>query len=399
MNRIIRKALGPVVVVAALGAAGAGVFLLTPRGKAQTDGPARARRIPVVTTAARKMTFEARLALSGNVEAETYALVSARIPGTLEEIYADEGDRVEADKTQLFRTDSLKLTQAVEVARQQLAVAASSVRERQAGLEELKADHDQDGLDLKRYRQLHERGVATDHELEVQQSRHKQSAARVKHAQALLDLARAQLEQAGSSLSMAQKDLADSRVVAPINGRVCQRFREPGEMAAAGTPVLKIEDRSVLEISAFLPEDYYPRVEIGKTPMRVRVADRDLGEHPVTYKSPTIRTTLRTFEVKCRIADAPEAVVPGALAEVVLVLDRRDALGVPAAAVEIRGGGPVVFVLDGQGARKVPIQSGLETDGWLEVREGELSAGAAVVTMGQNFLEDGAAVRRVEEAE
>ena len=73
-------------------------------------------------------------------------------------------------------------------------------------------------------------------------------------------------------------------------------------MAAAGTPVLRIEDLSVLEVSVFLPEEAYTSVQPGKTKMRIRVGNVDLGERPVSYKSPTVHHKLRTFEVKGLVA-------------------------------------------------------------------------------------------------
>ena len=83
-------------------------------------------------------------------------------------------------------------------------------------------------------------------------------------AQALIDLANAQLEQARLALTIAEKDLADSLVFAPINGWISERFCEPGEMAAPGTPVLRIEDLSVLEVSVFLQSLGTGMPEIGQ---------------------------------------------------------------------------------------------------------------------------------------
>jgi len=94
----------------------------------------------------------------------------------------------------------------------------------------------------------------------------------VRHAEALLALDKTRLEQVRLQLLMAEKDLADSLVIAPISGKVSQRFMEPGEMAAPGSPVLKIEDLTVLEVSVFLPEEHYARVEPDQTQMRISVS-------------------------------------------------------------------------------------------------------------------------------
>jgi len=388
-----------IVVAAAAVLIGACIAIRASRSGDAPAARAEARRVPVVASAVRQMTFEDVLSVVGSIQAKDYALVSARMPGTLDAIMVDEGDRVQAGKTDLFRTDSLKLTKAVEVARQQLAVAESSLREQQASLEEIQAQHDLDKTNLQRYRELFERGAGTAYELDVQQSRFKQSAARVKHGRAMIDLRQAQCQQARFSVAMAAKDLADSVVEAPISGRVSERLREPGEMAAAGTPVLRIEDLSVVEVSAFLPEEAYARVQPGKTVVRVRVGEVDLGEQTVSYRSPTIRADLRTFEVKCVVKAPPAGVVPGRLAEMDVILARRQALGVPTESVKIRAGRTVVFVTDGERARMVALKTALATQGWVEVVEGDLSAGDAVVRVGQELLDDGTAVRVVKEGQ
>jgi len=174
-------------------------------------------------------------------------------------------------------------------------------------------------------------------------------------------------------------------------------MKEPGEMAAAGTPVVKIEDLSVLEVSVYAPEEFYSQVEPGKTQMRIRVGNTDLGSRPVSYKSPTVHTKLRTFEVKGIIENPPQGVVPGCLAEIAIVLDSRSGVGVPTAAIQQRSNRAVVFAVDGDRVQMVPVEAGREMEGWTEIQSGPLPAGAAVVTLGQTLIEDGTAVSLVKE--
>ena len=354
------------------------------------------KRVPVVLTSARQMTFEDRIVVSGSVDAKRYALVSARIPGTLDDIYVEEGDLVEAGQTELFQTDSLKLTKAVAIARHDLTVAECAVEEKQALLEKILAAQAQSQNDVTRYRELVRRDAIAAQVLEQQEAQCKQCDADVKHTQALIDLAGAQLEQARLALTIAEKDLADSKVLAPISGRVSQRLREPGEMAGAGTPVLRIEDLSLLEVSVFLPEEYYAAVTPGETMMRVRVGDLELGDRPVSYKSPTVHSKLRTFEVEGLIESPPEGVVPGCLAEVTIVADRRGGVGVPAGAVQTRSNQSVLFTVEGEQAQMVPVTTGRDMEGWIEILDG-VAAGTPVVSMGQTLIEQGTPVSIVEE--
>lgn len=402
MNRVGRIVTGAVVVVGICTLA-AGAFLVSKSGHAKEKVPASEHsasprpRIPVVVTPAKEMTFESRVVVSGNVEAKHFALVSARIPGPLDAVFVDEGDVVEAGKTQLFQTDSVKLSKAVALAGQQLTVAECSVREKQASLEQSIAQNDQAAKDLERYRELARQNAVSAQMYEQQSTQARQAEAMVTHKRALVSLAEAELEQARLSLKMAEKDLADSLVAAPINGRVSERMKEPGEMAAPGTPIVKIEDLSVLEVSVFIPEEFYGRVQPGETRMRIRVGGTDLGTYRVTHKSPTVYSKLRTFEVKGIIEKPPEEVVPGCLAEVAIVLDGRPGAGVPTGAIQQRGGRKVVFAVEGDLARMIPVETGREMEGWTEVTADNLPAGTEVVTLGQTLIEDGTAVSLVKE--
>ena len=399
--KMLTKCVIAVAVTVVLAGTGVGVYSVwqtedVTAENGVSDGAGK--RIPVVLTPAKTMTFEDRIVVAGSIEAKQFALVSARIPGTLDAVYVDEGDSVEAGKTKLFQTDSLKLIKAVAMAEQGLSVAECSVKEKEARLEQVLADKEQAEVDMKRYQELGQHNAVPKQLVEHQESKFKQALAMIKHAEALLALEKNKLEQDRLSLMMTEKDLADSLVLSPISGRVSKRSKEPGEMAAAGTPVLRIEDLSVVEIEAFLPEQYYARVVVGQTKIRVRVAGMDLGTRPVTYKSPTVNPKLRTFEVEGVIESPPAGLVPGCLAEITIVMDSRLGVGVPTAAVQQRGGRSVVFAVDGEQARMIQIKTGREMDGWTEIVKGELPAGAPVVTMGQHLVEDGTPVSLTQEA-
>ncbi len=353
----------------------------------------------VVLAKARTMTFLRGLVVQGNVAAKRFAMVSPRVGGVLDKIFVDEGDSVEAGKTRLFQTDPVKLTKTVEVRRHEVVVAENSLREKQASVQRYQADLDNAIYHRDRRRSLWAKDAAGRGELEDAEADYKRSEALLKYAKALVGLAEAQLNQARSALAIAQKDLDDSLVVAPISGRVAKRLQEPGEMGAAGNPVLRIEDPSLVEVSVYLPARVYGEVAVGKTTMHVTVGGADLGERTISYKSPTIDAQLRTFEARCLVQDPPPAVAPGAMAHVRVILERRKGLGVPRDAIQRRKGQDVLFVASGETTRMVPVKLGLETDGMREVIADELAEGAPVVAVGGYFLDPGARIKTVAEGE
>ena len=392
----LKRAIRPIVLLLILVAAVTGGSLLydrRDRADGQTAASNPSRQISVVLAKARTMEFRRELVVQGNVQSKRFAMVSPRVSGVLDAIYVDEGDEVEVGKTRLFQTDSVKLGEAVEVNRHGVTVAESSLRVKQASQERTEAEYDKAEFDWRRYQDLHERNVVADTEVQEVKSAYKQAGAMLKHARALVALSEAELQQSRSSLAIAQKDLEDSLVKAPVSGRVTKRYREPGEMGDSGQAVLRIEDPSLVEMSASLPAEVYGLITPKKTTMHVSVNGVDVGQHVVSYKSPTIDPKLRTFEVQCLMRDPPSAVAPGAMADIRIVLERRQGLGVARDAIQERGGESVVFVVDDQVARMVPVQVGLETEGFVEIASGGLKQGADVVVMGGFFLKPGSPVQ------
>ncbi len=367
---------------------------------AQADSSREAvKKTPVAVTPAKTVSFEEVVETSGNIESKNYALVSARIPGTIDEIYVREGDQVVKGKTRLFQTDKVKVTQAAEIANDNVAVAEAGLKARKATVERVQADFDKARTDYERYKRLFQNDEAvTQNAFESQESRFKQLKAALEEARAAEDLARSQLEQAQSNLIIASKDLADSLVVAPINGYISIRYKEPGEMAGSGTSVVRIDDTSILDISAYLPAVYYARVSTGETRMSVTIDGIDAGELPVSYKSPTIDNKLRNFEIKAVLANPPQGVTSGAMAKIRVVMERRNAIGVPRQSIIRKAEGNIIFLAEQDKAKMVKIEKGLETDGWAEIKSGIIKEGQSVISMGQDRIKDGESISITTEA-
>lgn len=384
---------------AAVAVAVIALLRLTPAARtAQSVTPGTPQRAatPVVVAAVQQRTFEQTLRTQGAVEAKRFALVSARVPGTLDAVLVDEGDPVRTGQA-LFGVDRLKLEKALEISRRDLAVAACGLREKQANLERVQADFGKARIDFERYGRLFEKKAVPADAVEAQESRYKQATASLSHARALVDLGQEQLHQAQAALEIAEKDLADAQGASPMDGVVSDRLHEPGETVGAGVPIVRIVDPNELEVSAFLPAAVYRQVTVGQTPVRVDVDGSRVGEMPVTYKGPTIHPKLRTFEVKGLLQDPPKDVVPGAMAHVEVLLASRQGLGVPAGSVQERVDGSVVFVVRDGTARQVVVTTGIESGGWIEILQGQVQEGDAVVTLGQDGLRQGAAVQVQEE--
>lgn len=332
--------------------------------------------------------FERRLSVQGTLESKVFAHVAARTDGNLDTLWVDRGDAVVAGETPLFQIDPISRQNALTIAQQNLAVAQASLKVAKASSDKIKAEARKAQLDFERYERLHQEGNISPSEFESADVARAQAEAGIAVAKAQVDLAERQVKQAEANLAIAEKNLADAKVVAPISGQVSARLAEPGEQMFVGKVVLRIDDTSQVEAAAFLPAQYYGEVEPGQTKFRLQIGNQDAGMHTVTYRSPTINPTLRTFEIKGRVADAGESAVPGSMADLTIVFESRQGLGVPSASVLIRNGKPTLFVAQEGKAVLREVQTGLQNDGWTEILSG-LAAGEPVVTEGQTQLRDG----------
>lgn len=82
------------------------------------------------------------------------------------------------------------------------------------------------------------------------------------------DAARADLRRTQSMLEEARANRKDLNVIAPFDGTVVTRSAEPGEVVAAGTPVVTVVDLQRIYLRGFVPEGDIGRIKLG-SPARI----------------------------------------------------------------------------------------------------------------------------------
>lgn len=364
----------------------------TPSNQVAAQQTTTEKRYPVAVAAVKERSFEERITVQGTLLAKNYAMVAPRVDGVLTDMFVEDGQYVEADKTALFQIDKEVLTQAYEIAQQDMAVAECARADGAAQVTAAQAQYDKMKLDYERFKRLMEEKAITQDAMEQVEAGYKVAEAQLKRAKTAVKLYEEQQKKAVAAAGIAKRRLDDSLIFSPINGFISYRGKKVGEFAGAGVPIIRVSDTSVLEVSAFLPGEYYPRLKTGESKLRVTVSGMDVGMLPITYKSPEIQDQLRTFEVKCVVEAPPEGVVPGAMAQVEAVLETRAGVGVPQEVIQTRENKTIVFILEDDTAKAVEIRSGLTTDGWTEVMDGAVAAGTKVIVKGYNLVNDGTPV-------
>ena len=120
----------------------------------------------------------------------------------------------------------------------------------------------------------------------------------------------------------------------------------------------------------------------------------------VARVAPAFEESSRRARVEIEVANPEGTLAPGRFVRAVVQLARVEAEAiVPERALVRRGDGDVVFLYDAARgtARMVPVEVGLRAGGRVEILGEGLSG--AVITLGQQRLNDGSAVRPVDDTD
>lgn len=340
--------------------------LLTGCGKQPAaPEPERAVRTQLVSAGSASAAHE----YAAEVKARVESRLSFRVPGKLLTRTVDLGDTVKPGQV-LARIDAQDL---------KLAEAAAS-----AAVAAARTNRDQAGADYKRFVDLQRQGFISAAELERRDSA-------FKAAQAQLEQAKAQADVQGNQAAYAQLTADGAGVVTGVEA-------EPGQVLAAGMPVLRVALDGPRDIVFSVPEDQLARVQAaasqpgalkvrlwgGSATFPLKLREVAAAADPVT----------RTFLIK---ADAGKLDVRlGQSATVVLDLPQQaGVIKLPLSAVLQQGGKTSVWLLDGASmtVKAQPIQVG-GADGNEVVVTGGLKPGQEVVVAGVHVLNPGQKVKR-----
>ncbi|MCY4755491.1 efflux RND transporter periplasmic adaptor subunit [Pelomonas aquatica] len=327
--------------------------------------PERAVRTQLVTAGTASASHEYAAEVKPRIESR----LSFRVGGKLLSRAVNLGDAVKAGQL-LARIDGQDL---------RLAEAAAS-----AAVAAARTNRDQAGQDYKRFVDLQRQGFISTAELERRDSA-------FKAAQAQLEQAKAQADVQGNQAGYAQLLADGAGVVTGIDA-------EPGQVLAAGTPVVRVALDGPRDIVFAVPEDQIARVRAAAgrpAALKVRLWGSDKTA-PLTLREVAAAAdpATRTFLIKADAGRLDVRLGQSATA----VLDLPQVAGIiklPLAAVMQQAGKTSVWVLDGASmtVRPVAVQVG-GAEGNEVVIAGGLNPGQEVVVAGAHVLNPGQKVKR-----
>lgn len=276
-----------------------------------------------------------------SVEAKQATLISARIMAGITQILVRSGDTVTQGQL-LLNLEKTDLQARAKQAHQQVKAFEARVKEAQ--------------LELARAEQLAQQKLI--------------AAAALDQARANHDAITAQLASARQALEEAQTAVGFTEIRSPINGRVVDRFAEPGDTAVPGGKLLSIYDPLSLRIEAQVREQLALALQVGQ-PLQVEIPA--LGKQlaaEVEEIVPAANPGSRSFLVKARIAFNQD-LLPGMYARLNIPAGERQQLLIPRDRVASIGQLDVVWVLEAGTLQRRFVRTGQTTaDGQIEIIAG-----------------------------
>ena len=356
-----------------------------------------AKATKVVVEKLAPYTFRKQIHVQGTIKPLNKAFISARMGGIIDSLNVKEGDYVKKGDL-LFQTDKTNLENGV-LAAQKLVETSSTVENyAKADIPVAKANKGKIELDYNRDKGLFKNGAISRSDFEGTEVSYKSAIANVEKAEALTKAVDTLTQQLATSLKIAEKNLADSKVYAPYDGYIVSKKMSAGEFAMPGMPVLEIENTKELEIVCRLSAVYYEALS-NSTVLNIEYAGKPLAKVPITYKAPNIDPLTRTFEIKA-VVPAESGIVSGLLCDVNIVLEQHQGLGISNKAVIARKNGEsVVFLSVGGQAVEQSVKVGLSSEGKIEIIDNSALKDRNIITKGNFYLNNGAPIVEVTEGD
>jgi RND family efflux transporter MFP subunit len=365
----------------------AAVWMWSSRSKSEADGDqAESGAAGADTAVSAEVTRVTRrdlgstLAISGAFKPFQDVDIHAKVAGYIRAIYVDVGTHVKTGQT-LAVLEVPELAAQLSGTEAAVQTAAEQIRRAQGDLSRAQSSEAAVHSAYTRLKQAadSQAGLVAQQEVDDSQAKDLAGAAQVQSAEAELSAAKHQMESAQAN----QKEYAAlssyTRITAPFDGVITNRYEDTGALVAAGTsnstqstPVVRLAQISVLRLVLPIPESIAAQIHLGE-PIKVRVQalNQDfVGK--VSRFADALNEQTRTMETEVDFQNKDGKLLPGMFVSAEVLHDaKKNALTVPVEAARQHGDSGTVLVVNAQNTlEEKHVKLGQSDGTWLEVLSG-----------------------------
>ena len=314
----------------------------------------------VVTKPIEKIKKESTIDLTGSVEALHEAVISAKTGGRVSKVNVENGSAVSTGN-QLVLLESQEFTNALDVNR--------------ATLEKAKANLEIIQSNYTRMQTLFKEAAVSKKDFE--------------EVETGLKVAEAEVNAASAAVANAQENLNNTTVSSPISGLVANRSVTMGQVVAAGTQLMAVEDISGVYVVVNIEQSDLAKIKLGQQAKVAVDTYRDRSfTGTVEIINPSANKSARVFSTKIKVNNRDHLLKPGMFAKVSIKTgESKEVPVVPQEALASVQGMYFVFIADGDKAKRQQVEIGEMINQSVEIKSG-LSAGQKVIVTNVNKLKD-----------
>lgn len=340
---------------------------------------------PVEVAEVQRGTLSLRRTFSGTIEPQAQFTVATKVDGRIRRLHVDVSDPVTRGQT-VAQLEDAELSQAVVEADARQAVAEANRVAAKSRLEIAQREVD-------RSKTLHTRGIASDSDLDSAQAEFLASQAAVRVAEA--NLKREQAALAGAEIRLGYTQVAADWEQGDDERIVAERYANEGNTVASNTALFSIVELDPVLAVIQITEKDYPRLVIGQQArLQTDAFPGRIFSATVSRIAPIFRASSRQARVEMSVPNPGHLLKPGMFTRCVLELERvENAASVPELAITRRDNKTGVFLVndDGTSVKWVEVKPGIRDGSQVQLVGAQIAG--RVVTIGQQLIEDGSAIR------
>ena len=358
-------------------------------------GGSKEEIVAVQTEKVQKRDITQTVAATGKINPEFKVPITSEVTGEIVSLPVEEGDKVK--KGQLL----IKIKGDAYVAQKERAEA--SLQSANANLTMRKAELDKITQDYNRMKELHNKNLASDSELETANSNYLTT-------KALYQSAEANVLQSEASLKEIIDQLNKTTIYSPIDGVVTQLNVELGERVlgsgySMGTDIMTVSDLRNIEATVEVDENDVVLISVGDT-AKIKVdafGDRVFKGTVTQIGNSAVTTGLGTqeqvvnFEVRIKLLGPDDALRPGMSCNADIETETvHQVISIPIQSVTARSDfnmeqkkdeeetetvsasnnktdkkiQEIVFIIEKSKAKKLNVETGISDDNYIQIKSG-----------------------------
>ncbi|MHB2150561.1 HlyD family secretion protein [Calditrichota bacterium LG25] len=201
-------------------------------------------------------------AYNGRMDTDVIRLV-AKTAGTIDTLSFKEGDFVKKGRL-LVKVNDRRLRLRLKQQQAQLDELNVNLQAIESRQRQLQSQLNFNQQTLAKTRAMLKQGAATPQQIDQLQTEVDILGARLEEIMTNKKLIASKRRQLQAAIDITRLNIEDSRITAPINGLVINRFVNLYESVAPGSPLLELADLSVLKATIYVPLTKLNRLKLGQ---------------------------------------------------------------------------------------------------------------------------------------